>query len=132
MAISWMTALKIIPWGQVLESAPHLVKAARQLFSETKKDADRFDESAAGSPAAAASGQATLVDRRIRLLEARIAELRSEQESSTELIKSLAEQNALVVEAIEVFRLRVRLLVGACLLLLGVLAGVIAWLVTQG
>ena len=36
MAIGWMTALKIIPWGNVLESAPHIVKAAKHLFSATK------------------------------------------------------------------------------------------------
>ena len=32
MAFGWMTALKIIPWGSVLESAPHIVRAAKQLF----------------------------------------------------------------------------------------------------
>ena len=115
MAI-WMTALKIIPWGSVLESAPHIVKAAKHLFS-AKADTSGF-------PAANSStrGPASLENKRIRLLEAKFVELSDEQKSSAELIKSLAEQNALIVEAIEVFRVRVRLLLIVCISLVGVLA----------
>lgn len=132
MAIGWMAALKIIPWGQVLESAPHLVKAARHLFSETRKDAGAFAESAAEPPASSADERVGRLERRIRLLESRIAELRSEQESSTELIKSLAEQNALIVDAIGILRLRAKLLLAICLMLMGVLAGGIVWLAAGG
>jgi hypothetical protein len=125
MAI-WITALKIIPWGEVLESAPHIVKAAKHLFSSTKKaDADSFSK-APSSPGG--DGLADL-DKRTRLLEAKIAELRNEQESSTELIKSLAEQNALIVEAIEVFRVRVKILLIGCISLVVVLTGLVLWLV---
>jgi hypothetical protein len=124
MAI-WITALKIIPWGDVLESAPHIVKAAKHLFSTTKADADSFSK-APSSPAG--DGLANL-DKRTRLLEARIAELSNEQESSTELIKSLAEQNALIVEAIEVFRVRVKILLIGCISLVVVLTGLVLWLV---
>jgi hypothetical protein len=126
MAI-WMTALKIIPWGSVLESAPHIVKAAKHLFSETKTDTSGFS-AAASSPAS--TGPANQ-DKRVRLLEAKIAELSDEQRSSAELIKSLAEQNALIVEAIDVLRVRVKLLLIACVSLLAVLAGVVSWLATK-
>lgn len=126
MAI-WMTALKIIPWGDVLESAPHIVKAAKHLFSATKTDASGFTEAPSSS---AGDGLANVdkLSKRVRLLETRIVELSDEQKSSTELIKSLAEQNALIVEAIEVFRVRVKILLIACILLLGVLAGLVFWL----
>ncbi len=127
MAI-WMTALKIIPWGDVLESAPHIVKAAKHLFSATKTDASSFAEAPNSSTG---DGLANLdkLDKRIRLLETRVVELGDEQKSSSELIKSLAEQNALVVEAIEVFRVRVKILLVACILLVGMLAGLVFWLV---
>ena len=69
------------------------------------------------------------LDKRTRLIEARIAELSNEQKSSTELIKSLAEQNALIVEAIDVFRVRVKILLVVCISLVGVLAGLVFWLV---
>ncbi len=125
MAI-WMTALKIIPWGSVLESAPHIVKAAKHLFSETKADTGGF--SAANS--STSTGPASL-ENRIRLLEAKIAELSDEQRSSAELIKSLAEQNALIVEAIEVLRVRVKILLIGCISLVGVLAVVVFWLASN-
>ena len=133
MAIGWMTALKIIPWADVLESAPHIVKAAKRLFSATKADASTFAESSAksstGSSTSVAGNSLANLDKRIRLIETRIVELSDEQKSSTELIKSLAEQNALIVEAIEVFRVRVKLLLIACILLIGVLAALVFWLV---
>ncbi|SEK91739.1 hypothetical protein [Nitrosovibrio tenuis] len=127
MAIGWMTALKIIPWGNVLESAPHIVKAAKHLFSTIKTDSDSFG---AGSSAPGGDDFVNL-NRRIRVMEARIAELREEQKSSAELIKSLAEQNAFVVEAIEVFRARLKILVIICIMLFGVLAGLVLWLATK-
>jgi len=125
MAIGWMTALKIIPWGDVLESAPRIVKAAKHLFSSANADSGNF---AGASNSPAGDGFANL-DKRTRLIEARIIELSNEQESSTELIKSLAEQNALIVEAIEVFRVRVKILLIACISLVGALAGLVFWLV---
>jgi len=115
----WMTALKIIPWGNVVESAPHIVKAAKHLFSATKKETADFS---ANWQTGDASGS---LDKRVRFLEAKLIELSDEQRSSAELIKSLAEQNALMVEAIEVFRVRVKMLLTVCILLLGGLAVVI-------
>ena len=129
MAI-WITALKIIPWGSVLESAPHIVKAAKQVFSAAKSDSGSFAE-ASNSPAGEGAVNPDKVDKRVRLLEAKIIELSNEQRSSAELIKSLAEQNALVVEAIEVFRVRVKILLITCISLVGVLAGVVFWLATK-
>lgn len=115
----WMTALKIIPWGNVVESAPHIVKAAKHLFSATKKETADFS---ADWQTGDISGS---LDKRVRFLEAKLIELSDEQRSSAELIKSLAEQNALMVEAIEVFRVRVKMLLTVCILLLGGLAVVI-------
>lgn len=130
MAI-WMTALKIIPWADVLESAPHIVKAAKRLFSATKADASTFAESSTESSTSAASSSLANLTKRVRLLEARFVELSDEQKSSTELIKSLAEQNALVVEAIEVFRVRIKILLTLCIVLIGVLASLVFWLVMK-
>ncbi|PTR05049.1 hypothetical protein C8R32_1346 [Nitrosospira sp. Nsp5] len=130
MAI-WMTALKIIPWADVLESAPHIVKAAKRLFSATKADATTFAESSTESSAATAGSSLANLNKRVRLLEARLVELSDEQKSSTELIKSLAEQNALVVEAIEVFRVRIKILLTLCIVLIGVLASLVFWLVMK-
>lgn len=123
----WMTALKIIPWGSVLESAPHIVKAAKHLFAETKTDKSGFST----TPNWSASDGSINLDKRVRLLESKIVELSDEQRSSAELIKSLAEQNALIIEAIEVFRVRVKILLIACASLIAVLGGVVLWVATN-
>jgi len=127
MAIGWMTALKIIPWANVLESAPHIVKAAKHLFSATKTDRDNFS---AGASAPAGDDVAHL-NKRIQVMEMKIAELREEQKSSAELIKSLAEQNAFIVEAIEVLRARVKILLVVSASLFGALAGLVFWLAVR-
>lgn len=127
MPISWMTALKIIPWGNVLESAPHIVKAAKHLFSAAKAAENDY---ASGSDPGRREGLANL-DSRIRLMEERIAELRQEQQSSAELIKSLAEQNALIVEAVEIFRMRLKIVLVTSFILLSILAGLVFWLLTR-
>ncbi|MGH8621389.1 MAG: hypothetical protein ACRET3_04550 [Burkholderiales bacterium] len=106
----WITAFKIIPWGELLAAAPTVVKGARQLWATVRKqDAPQV----AGQGAEA--GQ--------RALEAQIDELRRELTAASELVTRLAEQNSRLIEAVEVLRVRTRvLLVLAALLALG-LAG---------
>ena len=51
MAISWITALKLVPWGDVIEATPQVVKAAKSLLR--KKDAEQAvgaQPAAAGEP----------------------------------------------------------------------------------
>ena len=122
----WMTALKIIPWGSVVESAPHIVKAAKHIFSATKRNAS----GSSVAPDWDTSDVPVSLDKRVRLLEAKIVELSDEQRSLAELVKSLAEQNAVMVEAIDVFRVRVKILLVAFVLLATGLGGVLFWLST--
>jgi len=90
MPISWLTALKVIPWADVLEAAPHVVKGARSLLARTLGDK--------------AAGTAAAGDRSPEALSERVARLEAEQASSAELIRSLAEQNAKLVAATAVLR----------------------------
>lgn len=118
LAIGWISALKFVPLKDVLEAAPGMVKGAKRLFAAMKADTKR-QPIADSSPAVAsfdAEGLANL-DSRVRHLQAKIVELSFEQSSSAELIKSLAEQNARVVNVIEVFRVRTKILIYVCFLL---------------
>lgn len=118
MAIGWISALKVIPWKDVLEAAPGMVKGAKRLFTAAKAETNS-QPIADSSPTIVsfdAEGLANL-DSRVRHLQAKIFELNSEQNSSAKLIKSLAEQNARVVNAIEVYRVRIKILIYACFLL---------------
>ena len=64
-------------------------------------------------------------------LRERVVQLEQEQQDSAALIQSLAEQNAVVIRAVEVLRLRNQRL-GTAVLVLGVLvAGVPVWILRQ-
>lgn len=104
----WLTALKIIPWGDVIEAAPGIAKSARKYFAGTQSSAP----SPAASDSAVAPGDA-LAQARARLaqLETTLAQLTAQQQASAALIESLADQNAKVVQAIDILRVRTRLLI---------------------
>jgi hypothetical protein len=40
MAISWITALKLVPWGDVIEATPQVVKAAKGLLRKKEGAAE--------------------------------------------------------------------------------------------
>jgi hypothetical protein len=120
MALGWMTALKLVPWSDVIEATPQIVQAARRLFGATHKTTAQSDT--LPSPP---SGQA--VDA-LQVLQQRVQALEQEQQESAALIQSLAEQNARVVQAVDALRARNRRLLWAlavlALLTLGLLARV--------
>jgi hypothetical protein len=118
VAISWISALKVIPWGDVIEAAPGLVKGARKVFSRTQSEPVPVPAST-GDPAQPPA-------QRIEQLEAAVARLGEQQQAAAALVESLAEQHAKVVDAIEVLRLRSKLLMGACAVLLLVVAALAA------
>jgi hypothetical protein len=121
VAAGWLTALKVIPWGDVIEAAPGIVKGARRFFVRTQ-DADTA--LAHETPGDAWTG----AQARISELETRVAELIERQQASAELIESLAEQNAKVVQAIEILRMRTRLLL-ICSGVLALAMVAMAWVV---
>lgn len=106
----WMTALKFIPWGDVIEAAPHIAKGARRLFSATRDDEPAIAPPAP-MPASAPEGERLRdLEARVERLQATLAELAQEQRASAELIDSLAQHNARIVDAIGIMRARTRML----------------------
>jgi hypothetical protein len=94
---------KVIPWGEVIAAAPAVVEGAKKLWGIAR-------ERNAGEVAHA---RPQTTEARLRQLEAEVSELRRESTASSELIKSLAEQNAELVKAVEILRVRSRALLGA-------------------
>jgi hypothetical protein len=120
MALSWMSALKVIPWSDVIEAAPGLVKGARKIFTRSQQTE---------VPAASAEpggGSVDLSDR-VSQLEASLAQIAEQQGATARLVESLAEQNARIVEAVDILRVRTRLLMGACAVLAMALVAAVAW-----
>ena len=37
MAVGWVTALKLVPWGDVLEATPQILQAAKKLLGSTRQ-----------------------------------------------------------------------------------------------
>ena len=93
----WITAFKAIPWTVLIAAAPSIVDGARKLWDAVRKQ-----------EAPRVSGQGQVADQ--RALEEQVAELRTELTAASELVTRLAEQNTRLVEAVEVLRVRTRLL----------------------
>ena len=113
----WLTALQVIPWKDVIEATPAVVQGARALWkrSQQSKDAPTPESMQPESDP----------------LRAELARLQDEVQESAALINSLAEQNAKLVEAIHLLRIRTRLLLWAGAAQGAVLAGVLLYLVLR-
>ncbi len=126
MALSWITALKLVPWGDVIEAAPQVIKAARGLVR--KKDTREHDPSSAsggsggsGASLADAAAPATSAGeralRQARQLRERVELLEQSQRQSLEVIEKLAEQNAQLVATASALRIGAQRLFWACAVL---------------
>ena len=126
--MGWVTALKLVPWGDVLEATPQILQAAKKLLGSTRQGTA---DAAAGTLAGAGDAATPPVALQLQQLRERVARLEQEQQESAVLIQSLAEQNAQVVQAVEVLRLRNQRLTAAIALLGAVCAGLIVWALRQ-
>ncbi len=105
MALGWFSLLKTVPWADVIATAPVVADGAKRLWKSVAKK-----PAAAPAPAASAvTGEVAplaQLQARIAALELGSDELRTQLRSSTELIQSLAEQNAVLVQRVEAHRVR--------------------------
>ena len=118
MAIGWWTALRVIPWGDVIEHAPAVLKGARRLMERQR------GETPPPEPVPPVTAVEAPPDKRLAQVEASLAELQTrlatlaeQQRQGDELLAALAEQNARLVETVEVLRQRSRLLAGVAVVL---------------
>ncbi len=121
MAITWLLALKVIPWTDVIEHAPKLLD--RQHASAPEPEVSE--------PAPVGPNALTQMDEMRQALSAARMQIERQAQTQHELtqtVTQLAEQNARLVSAVEVLRLRSRLLLAAVLVLLVWLGG-LTWMV---
>jgi hypothetical protein len=113
MPFPWMVALKVIPWGDVIEHAPKVLNAARKLLDK-KPDADGADSPAPAREVLDAHSAAppSLGELKNRLITAQhqIDRQARVQEELAQTLAELAEQNARLVGAVAVLRTRTRML----------------------
>ena len=129
MAIGWLTVLKSVPWGEVISNAPKVADGAKKLWNSVGKKAP-VAESAAGAatPSTHDPAAASALQTRLAAVESAAADLHGQMLASSELIKSLAEQNAQLIRGIEANRIRLRWLTGAVIVLGCVVGAGLVWL----
>jgi hypothetical protein len=128
MAINWILALKAVPWTDLVQATPAIVKGARKLFTSGGSGAARQTTSTARPDPSVASTSAEV---RLADLEAALDAVSREQQASAELIRSLAEQNARVVQTMTIIRARARILLIMFVALSIAFATFAIWVVTR-
>ncbi|MDR2188587.1 MAG: hypothetical protein LBE62_11155 [Azonexus sp.] len=96
MAIGWMTIVKNVPWAEVIRNTPVVVDSARKLW---RKAAGKADPPL--PPAAAPDAADPLA-----ALQTQIETLHAQMLASSEMIQTLAEQNAQLIARLETHRRR--------------------------
>lgn len=101
MAIAWLSILKAVPWTDVVSNAPKVADGAKKLW-ETVARKKAPSEAPTGTSAASSPDTPSLAGLQARMgeLSAEVARLQQEMLDSSQLIKSLAEQNARLVRRV--------------------------------
>ena len=116
-----------IPWGQVVDNAPVIAESAVKLWkaARRKKSAQSPDQDSEADATQTGSGS---LNERLVAMEEHIRSLEEQMSTSAELIKALAEQNALLVRRFELNNTRLRRLAVATAIGGVVLLGSVAYL----
>jgi hypothetical protein len=111
MAIPWLAALKVIPWGDVISHAPTVLEKARELMDRKRSGSDAAPSSMA-TPNEHAADVPSLGELKNRLLAAQqqIAALNTHQAQMAQTLTDLAEQNAALVVMVGALRAKQRVL----------------------
>lgn len=131
MVNPWLTALKVIPWRDVIEHAPKVLKGARELLERQRQR--RRPTAPAPAPSAdppavpALEGDPALhaLQQRVDSTQEELARLQQTQEQMAQTLAELAEQNTRLVDTVELLRLRSRMLMAAVVVM--ALAGALGW-----
>lgn len=130
MAIGWVSALKLVPWGDVIQAAPHVLKAAKGLLNKSPAEGGGDATVAPRAPAGIAlpaQNAGELALQHVAQLEARVAQLEQAQHASAQLIEQMAEQQSQIVQTVGLLRTGATRLAWAC----GVLGVVVIGLLIQ-
>ncbi len=123
MAIGWLSVLKMVPWGDVIETAPKVAGGAKKLWSSVGKKPAAAAAAPVGAAAVSeAEAPLTALQAQVLQLQVEVADLHQQMLESSALIGSLAEQNTQLIARVEVNRKRVLALAAALVVLAVVVA----------
>ncbi len=133
MPIPWLVVLKSVPWTEVISNAPKVVDGAKKLWRSVSRKPVTQAPSAGRAERAEAAATPEPVSRpgpdphaeaiarlqaRLAAAESAAAELHEQMLASTELIQSLADQNAQLIKHLEDHRKRIKWLTLAVIALI--------------
>jgi len=98
MAIGWMTILSNVPWADVIKNAPVVADGAKKLWKKVGGKAEPSSNATVAEPGTP--------ENRLAVLQRRVDDLHGQMLAASEVIRSLAEQNAQLVARIESNRRR--------------------------
>ncbi|MDI1246107.1 MAG: hypothetical protein PSV24_11960 [Rhodoferax sp.] len=123
MAIGWLTVLKMVPWGDVIDNAPKVATGAKKLWQAVgKKPVVTTPATPAQEALRAQSPELAAMQSQLAELQVAVADLHQQMLVSSELIQSLAQQNTQLIKRVEVNRVRLLWLLALVLGLALVLA----------
>ena len=125
MPIPWLVVLQSVPWSEIIKNASKVAEGAKKLWSSvSNKSAVKTMAKDVEQPSHL-TDSATIMQLQSRLadMELATAELHSQMLASSELIKSLAEQNGELIASIELNRRRM-LWLALATLIFGMIAAV--------
>ena len=119
MSIPWLAALKVVPWSDVISNAPKVAEGAKKLWGAVSRKTPPADSTEVPDSATALTESEAIaqLDRRVQALGTSVAELQSQMVTSSELIKTLADQNAQLISMQDKFRASLRWLTAVSMLL---------------
>jgi hypothetical protein len=109
MAIGWLSALKAVPWQEVLTAAPMISEHARKLLNRTQERGDRVAENSVESATQA-------LENRVAKIESTLNSNSVEAASVAQLVNQLAGQAESMARTVHMLRIGV-LALGAGVLL---------------
>ena len=129
MAIGWLAVLQLVPWGDVISNAPKVAEGAKKLWKTVgkKSTGDELSSDMIAPPLKPDAQSMGMLQARLVALETMTRELHQHMLDSSELIKTLAEQNAQLVKRIELARVRFLMLTGTVTVVFMALAAGLAW-----
>ncbi|HEY9278084.1 MAG TPA: hypothetical protein VIO87_07755 [Methylotenera sp.] len=109
MAIGWLTLLKAVPWLEVARKAPEVAESAKKLWNTIAKNASKPEVEVQTETTLFTSEDQEIqwLKERLTANEAAYSDLHNQMLASAELIKALAEQNAQLINAVELNRKRI-------------------------
>jgi len=110
MAVPWLLVLKSVPWSSVIKSAPKVAEGAKKLWNSVGRNEAQDVTPVWLDEPAAAPGADRVAPLQARLLatQSAVKDLHQQMQASAELIKQLADQNALLIAGIEQNRVRLK------------------------